>query len=123
MIVSPDGNHDVRRQHVGCHLFNTTLRVYWSQFHDKESRIAGFRVAIGRRPLEPDIIPYTYVGIVTDASFHLSQYYGLSLGETIFATVEATNEAGLSSKLASRPTRLISDNPDFSEEDFMCVDV
>ena len=116
MIISPDRNHDVRRHHVGCHFYNTTLRVFWSQFSDKESRISGFRVAIGRRPLVPDIISYTHVGIV--------EQYGLSLGETIFATVEATNNAGLSTKVASLPTRLISDYPDknnLSEEDFSCV--
>ena len=124
MIISPDRNHDVRRQHVGCHFFNTTLRVYWSQFHDEESQIAEFRVAIGRRPLEPDIISYTYVGIVSNENFDLGEQYGLSLGETIFATVEATNNAGLSTKVASLPTRLISDYPDknnLSEEDFSCV--
>ena len=126
MIVSPDRNHDVRRQHVGCHLFNTTLRVHWSEFHDKESEIAQFRVALGRRPLESDIIPYTYVGIVTDAKFDLGGQYGLSSGEIIFATVEATNNAGLTAKVSSLPTRLISeysDNGNVSEEDFLCINV
>ena len=126
MIISPDRNHDVRRQHVGCHFFNKTLRVHWSEFHDEESQIAEFRVAIGRRPLEADIIPYRYVGIVLDAKFDLGEQYGLSLGETIFATVEATNKAGLSAKVASLPTRLISeysDNNNLSEEDFLCINV
>ena len=119
MIVSPDRNHDVRRQHVGCHFFNTTIRVYWSEFHDKESNIAGFRIAIGRRPLGYDIVPYKYVGIVSDAKFDLGEKYGLSLGEAIFATVEATNKAGLSTGVSSLPTRLISN----IEQDFLCVNV
>ena len=126
MIISPDRNHDVRRHHVGCHYYNTTLRVFWSQFSDKESRISGFRVAIGRRPLVPDIISYTHVGIASNATFALGEQYGLSLGETIFATVEATNNAGLSTKVASLATRLISehsDNNNLSEEDFLCVNV
>ena len=124
MIISPDRNHDVRRQHVGCHFFNTTLRVYWSEFYDKESKISRFRIAIGRRPLEADIIPYRNVGIVSDAKFDLGEQYGLSLGDTIFATVEATNKAGLSAKVASLPTRLISEYSDNqSEEDFVCVNV
>lgn len=125
MIISPNRNHDVQRQHVGCHFLNTTLRVYWSEFQDKESNIAGYRVAIGRRPLGYDIIPYTYVGIVSDAKFDLGEKYGLSLGETIFATVEATNKAGLSSKVSSLPTRLISntDSNHVTEQDFLCVNV
>lgn len=123
MIVSPDRNHDVRHEHVGCHFLNTSLRVHWSGFYDKESMIAGFRVAIGRRPHEPDVIPYTYVGIVTDTKFDLGEQRGLSLGETIFATVEATNKAGLTAKVTSLPTRLISDTDRnlINEQDFLCV--
>ncbi len=124
MIISPDRNHDVRRQHVGCHFFNTSLRVYWSQFHDEESNIAGYRVAIGRKPLGYDIVPYTYLGVVSDAKFDLGEKYGLSLGETIFATVEATNKAGLSTEVASPPTRLISNtDSNLTQQDFLCINV
>ena len=126
MIISPDRNHDVRRQHVGCHFFNTTFRVFWSEFHDKESNIAGFRVAIGRRPLEADVIAFTQVGVVLDAVFELhDQRYALSRGETIYATVEATNKAGLSSKATSLPVRLLSgtDKNLVAEQDFACLNV
>ena len=123
MIISPDRNHDVLREHVGCHFLNKTLRVYWSEFGDKESNIAGYRVAIGREPFRYDIIPYTYTRIASDAKFDLGERYGLSLGETIFATVEATNRAGLSTEAASLPTRLISDRESnlSTEQDFSCI--
>ena len=83
-------------------------------------------MAIGRRPLGTDIIPFVQVGVVSDALFELhDQRYGLSLGETIFATVEATNKAGLSSKASSLPVRLLSgtDKNLLTEEDFLCVNV
>jgi hypothetical protein len=124
VIISPDRNHDVRREHVGCHLFNTTLRVFWSGFHDEESDIAGYRVAISRRPLGYDVIPYTQFGVVSDAKFDLGEKYGLSLGETIFATVKATNRASLSTEVSSRPTRLISNtDSNLTQEDFLCINV
>ena len=124
MIISPDENHDVRRQHVGCHFFNTTLRVFWSEFQDEESNIAEYRVAIGRRRLGYDVIPYTNFGIVSDATFDLGEKYGLSLGETIFATVKAINKAGLSIEVSSHPTRLISSTDlNLTQEDFLCINV
>ena len=124
VIISPDENHDVRRQHVGCHFFNTTLRVFWSEFQDEESNIAEYRVAIGRRQLGYDIIPYTHFGIVSDATFDLREKYGLSLGETIFATVKAVNKAGLSTEVSSPPTRLISSTDlNLAQEDFLCINV
>ncbi|XP_028410885.1 uncharacterized protein LOC114533553 [Dendronephthya gigantea] len=123
VIISPDRNHDVRRGHVGCHFINTTLRIYWSRFYDEESNIAGFRVSIRRKPRGSDVIPYTYFGITSEARFHLHENYGLSLGQTIFATVEATNKAGLSIEATSPLTRLISltDSNLVNEQDFLCV--
>ena len=124
MIISPDHNHDMRPEHVGCHLFNTKLRVFWSGFHDEESNIAEYRVAIGRSHRGYDIIPYTHFGIVLDAKFDLGEKYGLSLGETIFATVKAINKAGLSTEVSSRPTRLISNtDSNLTQEDFLCINV
>jgi hypothetical protein len=124
VIISPDRNHDVRREHVGCHLFNTTLRVFWSGFHDEESDIAGYRVAISRRPLGYDVIPYIHFGIISDTKFELGEKYGLSLGETIFATVKAMNKAGLSTEVSSPPTRLISkSDSNLAQEDFLCINV
>jgi hypothetical protein len=126
VIVSPDRNHDVLREHVGCHFFNTTLRVYWSEFHDKESSIAGYRVAIGRMPRGSDITPYKGVGIDSHATFDLGEKHGLSLEEIIFAAVEATNGAGLSIHISSPPTRLISNtesNPYDTDQDFSCITV
>ena len=115
----------MRHQHTGCHFLNTTLRVYWTGFHDKESRIAGFRVAIGRAPLGTDIIPYKDLNIDSEAKFELSQQYGLSQGETIFATVEARNQAGLVTKVSSKPARLLldTDNNLLNERDFVCVNI
>jgi hypothetical protein len=125
VIISPDSNHDIRHQHTGCHFLNTTLRVYWTGFHDDESHIAGFRVAIGRAPLGADIIPYKDLKIDSEAKFELSQQYGLSRGDTIFATVEATNGAGLITKVSSQPTRLLSDTDNnlLNEQDFLCVNL
>ena len=123
MIISPDSNHDLWHQHTGCHFLNATLRVYWTGFHDNESHIAGFRVAIGRAPLGKDIIPYKEISIDSEAKFELSQQYGLSRGDTIFATVEAKNRAGLVTKVSSQPTRLLSDTDSnlLNEQDFQCV--
>ena len=120
MIISPDRNHDIRNEHSGCHFMNTTLRVYWSGFYDKENGIAGFRVGIGRQPVKDDVVSYQNLGITSAAKFHLDERYGLSRGDTIYATVVATNRAGLTSHVASLPTRLISEtNGDLvSEQDF-----
>ena len=125
VIISPDSNHDTRRQHTGCHFMNTTLRVYWTDFHDEESHLTGFQVAIGRAPLGHDIIQYRNVNIDSEVNFELSERYGLTRGDTIFATVEATNGAGLTTKVSSLPTRLISDTDSnlLNERDFLCVNV
>ena len=63
------------------------------------------------------------MNIESEAKFELSQQYGLSKGDTIFATVEATNEAGLVSRVSSQPTRLLSDTDSnlLNERDFQCV--
>ena len=116
-------NHDILQQHTGCHFLNTTLRVYWTGFHDNESQIAGFRVAIGQAPLGQDIIRYKNLNISSEAKFDLGQQYGLSQGVTIFATVEATNRAGLVTKVSSKPTRLLLDTDKnlINEQDFVCV--
>ena len=125
MIISPDRNHDIRNEHSGCHFMNTTLRVYWSGFYDKETGIAGFRVGIGRQPVKDDVVSYQNVGITSAAKFHLDERYGLSRGDTIYATVVATNRAGLTSHVASLPTRLISETDGnlVSEQDFQCINV
>ena len=123
VIISPDLNHDILHQHTGCHFLNTTLRVYWTGFHDNESRIAGFRVAVGRSPLGQDVIPYKKLSISSEAKFELGLQYGLSHGDTIFATLEATNRAGLVTKVSSKPTRLLLDTDRnlINEDDFVCV--
>ena len=114
----------MRREHVGCHILNTTLRVFWSEFHDEESNIAEYRVAIGRRQLEYDIAPFKHFGIVSNAKFDLGEKYGLSLGETIFVTVKAINKAGLSTEVSSRPTRLIANtDSNLTQEDFLCINI
>lgn len=125
MIISPDVNHDTRRQHTGCHFLNATLRVYWTGFYDEESPIAGFRIAVGRKSLGYDIIPFQNVNIDSEANFELDERYGLSRGDIIFATVEATNQAGLLTKVSSLPTRLLSDTDSnlLSERDFLCENV
>ena len=64
--------------------------------------------------------------MVSDAKFDLGERYGLSLGDLIFATVEATNGADLTAKISSLPTRLISEyleNDNLNEEDFACINV
>ena len=125
VIVSPDPNHDILRHHTGCHFLNTTLRVFWTGFHDDESQIAGFRVAIGRSPLGYDVLPFRDFNIDSEAKFELNENYGLSQGDTIFATVEATNKAGLTTKVSSPATRLLSDKDStlLHEGDFQCVNV
>ena len=125
VIISPNPNHDLRHQHTGCHFLNTTLRVYWTGFYDYESHIARFRIAIGQAPLAMAIIPYKDVNIDWEAKFELNQKYGLSRGDRIFATVEATNEAGLVTKVSSQPTRLLSDTDSslLNERDFDCLNV
>ena len=104
---------------------NTTLRIYWSGFYDKESEISGFRVGIGRKPLKVDIVSYQNLKIASEAKFDLDERYGLSRGDTIFASVEATNRAGLTSEAASLPTRLISETDQnlVSQGDFHCINV
>ncbi|XP_028398913.1 uncharacterized protein LOC114522435 [Dendronephthya gigantea] len=125
VIISPDRNHDILRHHTGCHFLNTTLRVYWSGFHDDESDIAGFRIAIGRAPLRYDVMPFRNFAIDSEAKFDLNENYGLSKGDTIFGTVEATNKAGLTTKVSSPATRLLSDKDStlLNEGDFQCVNV
>ena len=125
VIISPDPSHDKRLQHTGCHFLNTTLRVYWTGFHDDESDIAGFRVAIGRTPVEYDVLPFQNFHTNSEAKLNLTQNYGLSKGDTIFATVEATNKAGLTTKVSSLATRLLSDKDStlLNEGDFECLNV
>ncbi|XP_028399030.1 uncharacterized protein LOC114522523 [Dendronephthya gigantea] len=125
VIISPDPNHDKRRQHTGCHFLNTTLRVFWTGFHDEESDIAGFSVAIGRAPLRYDVLPFRDFNINFEANFELTEDHGLSKGDTIFVTVEATNKAGLTTKVSSPATRLLSDKDStlLNEGDFQCVNV
>lgn len=125
VLISPGENHDMRGKHSGCHFLNTTLRVSWSGFYDKESEIAGFRVAVGRKPFGVDVVSYGSLKIVSEAKFHLDDRYGLSRGDTVFATVEATNRAGLASKVSSLPTRLISESDGnlVNEYDFQCINI
>ena len=125
VIFSPDSNHDLQHHHTGCHFLNKTLRVYWTGFLDYESHIARFRVAVGRAPLGMGIIPYKDVNIDWESKFELNEKYGLSGGDRIFATVEATNQAGLVTKVSSQPTRLLSDTDSrlLNERDFHCLNV
>ena len=65
------------------------------------------------------------MGIDYEASFEINDRYGLTQGDIIYVTIEATNEAGLITKLSSQPTRLLSDTDDnlLNEQDFLCVNV
>ncbi|XP_028399031.1 uncharacterized protein LOC114522524 [Dendronephthya gigantea] len=125
VIISPDPNHDILRHHTGCHFLNTTLRVYWTGFHDDDSDIGAFRVAIGRKPLGDDVLPFRNFNIDFEAKFELTEDHGLSKGDTIFATVEATNKAGHTTKVSSPATRLLSDKDStlLNEGDFQCLNV
>ena len=125
MIVSADRHHDVIQKHSGCHFFNATLRVYWSGFYDNESDIARFRVAIGRNQLADDVVPYRDVGIANSVNFELGRVAGLTPGDLIFVTVEATNRAGLGTQAASLATRLIGENDErlLKEAAFECINI
>lgn len=125
MIVSADRHHDVIQKHSGCHFFNATLRVYWYGFHDNESEIAHFRVAIGRNQLSDDVVPYRDVNITNSANLELGRVAGLTPGDLIFVTVEATNRAGLVTQAASLATRLIAENDArlLKEAAFDCINI
>ena len=125
MIISPGQNSDIEDKHTGCHFLNSSLRVHWSGFHDNQSGIAAFRVGIGRKPLTVDIIPYQKPKLASEEEFPLQKSYGLSRGDTIYATVEAINKAGLTTTVSSLPTRLISDNDAdlINENVFQCINV
>ena len=125
MIVSPGRNTDIKDEHTGCHFMNSSLRVHWSGFHDNQSGIAAFRVGIGRKPLTVNIISYQKPKVASEEQFRLEASYGLSRGDTIYATVEAINKAGLTTTVSSLPTRLISDTDTnlINENVFQCINV
>ncbi|XP_032233414.2 uncharacterized protein LOC5508728 isoform X2 [Nematostella vectensis] len=124
VIVSPDRTHDVYHIHSNCHLYNKTLRAYWSRFNDLESGITGFRIAIGTLPSNTtNIYPYTDVGISTSFEVLLDDKLGVSNGDIIYVSVEARNAAGLITTVTSPPTKLVSaDVLDWWKEgDFSCL--
>ena len=108
--MSKDLTHDVMGLHEGCHLLNKTMRVHWTGFQDDESGITGFRIGLGSLPVLTDIRAMVAVGLVTNTTISLSDVISLNPGQVIYVTVEALNEAGLSTKAASPPTRLVDEH-------------
>jgi len=121
--VSEDRTHDVFGIHSSCHLFNKTLRAHWHGFHDEESEISGFRVAVGKQPNVADVLLFQEVGLVTNVSLSFTNISTLFDGDIVYVTVESRNGVGLVTQSSSPPTRLIAaDSEEYMREgDFYCL--
>lgn len=76
----------------------TSLSANWTAFTDAESGIAGYEWAIGTTPGGTETQAFTSVGLVTSAS---NTALTLSTGATYYASVRATNGAGLTTTATS----------------------
>jgi len=72
---------------------STMIEANWSGFQDPESGIAGYEWAIGTSPGATDVQDFRPVGVQHDA---VNDALSLTAGATYYATVRATNGAGLS---------------------------
>ncbi|XP_070207962.1 uncharacterized protein [Littorina saxatilis] len=80
--------------------YSADVGVYtlqWTGFVDPHSGVAYFRVGMGSRPQEDDVIPFVYVGLQTYYTFK----YPFDQGRKYYATLEVCNHARLCSVTSS----------------------
>lgn len=99
-IVNEGESHD-----IDCIWSNETLFANWDYFYDAETDIVQYEVAVGHSPHIDDVMPFTSVGINTTAFWPGQR----SVGETVYVTVVAYNEAGGKSITSSDGVKTMSD--------------
>ncbi len=94
---------------VDFQVSTTTITANWSGFSDPQSGIAGYEWAIGTTPGGTDVQGWTSVGLATSAT---NSSLSLTVGQTYYVTVRATNGDGLTATASS--DRITINNPTWS---------
>jgi len=88
------GADGLRAADVQCQVSQTEVRLAWGGFVDAESGIAQYSVALGSQPGTDDVAGYRSFGTATRGTV-TDFLQPLSCGDTVYATVIATNGVGL----------------------------
>ena len=82
--------YEGKRHDIDCIWNNESLHVSWSSFYDDQSGIVNYEFAVGSKPDGDELVPFTSVGLSTNATCS-PPWFG---GQTAYVTVAAYNEAG-----------------------------
>ena len=94
VVIIQGGSASVGDAAGKCQRSRSQVAVRWSGFEDSDTGIAAYEVAVGTRPGLQDVKRFHDVGQVTEAVIgHFDR--PLVGGETLYTTVRAWNQAGL----------------------------
>ena len=90
-----------------------TIEARWLNFHDPHSGLSHYDWCIGNSPIDCNILPQKTVHLYNEAT---ATRLDLQHGDTVYVTVTAYNNVGLSANRTSLPVKIDSTPPVFTKQ-------